>query len=506
MGRTRVADRLAAASNESTAIIRSDELDDLKEKFEVFIKGFKPFTISLKLFHSSLISVEQNRAEMLGYIESWTKGTPIFDITGKGNLPVEQHPLWAKNYQEKDTTFCMMQRQMSALNTEYAKQMEQYCVAYINDWEIVVTTRIRTSIKQAEDLKKDYTHYDKKVLSLVAAETKLLEKGKTNSASAIEKLKRNKEKLDTAKQTYDKYATSLCNLIDAALNLAWIEMVPLVYRLTNMELDRMGGPTDAQTMVDSLVDLVYKLDAMATEHNIETDMPDAEVRPLPPQAPKVIALIGESKASNNNTSTRKNNTPTTDIPNNNDNNNMQNNAQVKASDSQASNTIANDTSYETKTPPPAAKRGGSISTQNKLKTPHPKVSRASVAPVEQLEQKEEKVVAPPEVQPFEPKVTPAMTFEQKEPTVYKPVRLNGVVGSLILQETDVVFQPISSSKEITTIPWTNVEKHLTNPSKHTKALLKFALKEGEPITFQAKTRDALEEIHKDVTVRLLLKM
>lgn len=63
-GKTRVAERLTAASNKSCEVNRSGELDGLKEKFDVFTKQFKPFITTLKNYQASVVNLEHNRSEV----------------------------------------------------------------------------------------------------------------------------------------------------------------------------------------------------------------------------------------------------------------------------------------------------------------------------------------------------------------------------------------------------------------------------------------------------------
>jgi hypothetical protein len=143
--------------------------------------------------------------------------------------------------------------------------------------EIVIRTRIRSSIKQAEELRRDLQHYEKKVKGLDDNEAYMASKGKELTTKAKERLIRNHEKLDVARQEFDKYATGVCHLIDSALDLAWMDMSPLVYRLACMEADRLGG----ESFRNDLVTLVSKLQEHTVEHNIDTSMPEMVAKKVP---------------------------------------------------------------------------------------------------------------------------------------------------------------------------------------------------------------------------------
>ena len=220
---------------------------------------------------------------MLNQIELFTQNTKLFDHAGKGNKVIQAAPAWAKTFSKKDHSYCGMERQMSALNNHYAEHIERYCIEYVNEWEIVVTTRVEAAVTKAEELKKTWIHYDKKFQQLTDNETKMSDRGKELRQADKDKLKRNEEKLDVAKQEYDKAATTACHLIDSAVDCAWMDMTPIVYRLANMEMDRLGGD-DSAALTQSLTDLVTKLHEFSEEHKINLMAPDIKAKKAPTKA------------------------------------------------------------------------------------------------------------------------------------------------------------------------------------------------------------------------------
>ena len=62
--RTRTAERLSAAVDKVATKNRSDDLTALTDKYKVFSDQMKPFIISLKNYHASLINLEHNRSEV----------------------------------------------------------------------------------------------------------------------------------------------------------------------------------------------------------------------------------------------------------------------------------------------------------------------------------------------------------------------------------------------------------------------------------------------------------
>lgn len=280
MPHTRTGERLGKAAELPTKKDRSDDLDKCKTKFGEFTKQFKPFIQSLKNYHTALVNLEHNRSEMLEQIEVFTKNTKLFNHAGKGNKVVKAAPAWAKTYSKKEHSYCSSQRQLAALNNQYAHHVDEYLINYVNEWEIIVTTRVEQNTQKAEELKKSWLHYDKKFKALSGNEAKLTDKGKQLDPKAKDKLVRNEEKLDMARQEFEKQATTTCHIIDAAVDAAWMDVTPIVYRLANMEIDRMGGK-DSAALTKSLQDLVARLKDFSKEHKINLTAPGVKAKKAP---------------------------------------------------------------------------------------------------------------------------------------------------------------------------------------------------------------------------------
>jgi len=298
-----MAERLSKAGNKSTKKNRAEELAPLREKFQTFCKQFKPFIDALKSYHSSVVQLENNRLEVsricsvyvicalfiqtsrlyfnvevllssffyclrkvLNRIEVLTADTPLQDTAGKVSPIVAAAPQsWAKTVAKREKTYCALGQQMNALNVKYAQNIEEHCIEYVQEWEMIVTTRIMSSLSKADGLKKTVKHYEEKVVQLQIQ--KQANKGKPLDKKTKEKLVRNQEKLAVAKEEYENCATTVCHMIDSALDYAWRDMTPMIYQLFNMEHDRVGGK-DSQEIVKSLSTLVSSLKSFAKEHKI----------------------------------------------------------------------------------------------------------------------------------------------------------------------------------------------------------------------------------------------
>jgi len=82
-----------------------------------------------------------------------------------------------------------------------------------------------------------------------------------------------------------QYATTTAHLIDEAVDCAWHDMTPLVFRLANMEYDRLGG-ADSEALTESLVGLIEKLKAFAIAQKVDMELPDIKAKKAPSSAIK----------------------------------------------------------------------------------------------------------------------------------------------------------------------------------------------------------------------------
>lgn len=151
----------------------------------------------------------------------------------------------------------------------------------------MVETRVDASQKQAKELRQNLDHYEKKVESLAKNRDAAQEKGKTLEPKDEDKLKRNEEKLRLAKDSYDNQATDLCNLLEAVVDGAWKDLLPLLIRMMKIEsakLDEEKSMVDSSNMIVNLKNLAdeYKIDLTTPPpaHASKKGKPATKVSPL----------------------------------------------------------------------------------------------------------------------------------------------------------------------------------------------------------------------------------
>ena len=109
-------------------------------------------------------------------------------------------------------------------------------VAYVSDWQHIVSTRVQSKYNEYSKNRKELNHYAKKVDSLLAEEERLKERGRPMKPKQEEKLGRNKDKLSGAREIHDSSGESLSMLMDEVTLNAWKDAFPLLKRSSLFEM------------------------------------------------------------------------------------------------------------------------------------------------------------------------------------------------------------------------------------------------------------------------------
>lgn len=187
-----------------------------------------------------------------------------------------------------------VQQALLKRNQEYSEKFMTEVVAYVHEWEIVVTTKVETGLKQVKELKADLDHYQKKTGTLHKQHDAVLAKDKTPDSKAVDKLQRNDVKLEIAQKEYVMNVFKLCNLINEAVECCWKDLLPLLFRMTSLDKDRLG---DESAMLEAS-EIVDRMKTLAETHHIDVSVPPPEEPEAPSSADgeKESVLVDPPKA------------------------------------------------------------------------------------------------------------------------------------------------------------------------------------------------------------------
>lgn len=111
----------------------------------------------------------------------------------------------------------------------------EHIVEYAVNWEKVIVSRVSTSLKTSEKLRRELDHYTKKVENIQMS----LVKGKTADKNQ-EKLARNTQKLAVAKKDYEEYSSDLSLLIEEVTSRSWKDLHPILLKMVQFDVNLAG--------------------------------------------------------------------------------------------------------------------------------------------------------------------------------------------------------------------------------------------------------------------------
>ena len=168
----------------------------------------------------------------------------------------------------------------SAQSGRYMNEYQSEIIDYIVEWENVVSSRVDKEMKDVNELRKTYNHYQVKVDGLRKKVNSAQAKGKSVNDATAEKLKRNEDKLDEASDEFEEAAAPLCYLFEEVVHNAYKDLYPLVLTMMEWESER--------SYTESTVFGKFRSDLLEAAFHGTTVAPssDGAARPQSPTRPK----------------------------------------------------------------------------------------------------------------------------------------------------------------------------------------------------------------------------
>lgn len=188
-------------------------------------------------------------------------------------------------------SYLSIQEGVSGKAKMYTQKYSQFVIDYAVEWEKVVTSRVNTGLKNAEQLRVELDHYQRKVESLRQTANATMAKGKQVDQKSGERLTRNEEKLVKVRQTYNNFVAGLCTLIDEVTDRSWRDLHPLMVKIAQFEVTVSGDEAKALASLNTIVNEMKRL---AVTHGIK---PQARLKDLDSLEPKMLS----TKAPGSNT-------------------------------------------------------------------------------------------------------------------------------------------------------------------------------------------------------------
>jgi hypothetical protein len=134
------------------------------------------------------------------------------------------------------------------------REYDSLIVAYVVEWERLITKLVDTELKRVRKLESDRRHYERKVDSLRQKESDLELKGKKSPAAQVDKLARNEQKLKEAFTSHEREAGKLCALLDAATHDCYKDLYPLLKNYMKWEVNCIGRDTVFANQIGTILE------------------------------------------------------------------------------------------------------------------------------------------------------------------------------------------------------------------------------------------------------------
>jgi len=204
-----------------------------------------------------------------------TKNSPMWDASGL--MPSADRP------SDSVCSYSSVHDTLSAKTKTYLDKYKQHVLDYAIEWEKVVRTRVDAGLKKAEEMRRELDHYQKKVEALRLSTNQAMAKGKSVKPETTERLKRNEEKLISAKQNYNRMATDLCILMEEIAERSWRDLHPMLVKAAQFDMTLSG---DEAKILSGLNQVVSQLKQIATSSGIS---PQPRLKDLAGLKPELLS-------------------------------------------------------------------------------------------------------------------------------------------------------------------------------------------------------------------------
>jgi hypothetical protein len=247
----------------------------LSERYDTWCKQVRGLIVALQQHHAVMGQIEKTRANLSKHFAALSVKTPIHEATGM--LPSADRPSSTVN------SYASIHDTLSAKTQSYVAKYQQFVIDYAVEWEKVVVTRVGNGLKVVQDLRRDLDHYQKKVEAMRLSVNQAMSKGKNVKADTAERLKRNEEKLISAKQTFNKSATDLCILMEEVTERSWRDLHPLLLKCAQFD---MTLASDESSILSGLNAVVSALKEVATAQGLS---PQPRLKDLAGVKPELLS-------------------------------------------------------------------------------------------------------------------------------------------------------------------------------------------------------------------------
>jgi len=280
---------------------RHVDLDVAAEKFKALKVKLSRLIIVLREQHASMVQLNEKRLQTAIHLAALSQGSPIDFVTGKvdrerpSSNRIEAEPshrdsglgaIVPRSSKTLENNYALVHTSLNRRSKVYADKYKQFVLNYAIEWEKTITTRVEAGLKTAEVFRRNLDHYTNKTESLRLNCHMIVAKGKVVDPKQGEKLRRNEEKLASARNEYEIFASSLHMLVEEVTDRAWKDMHPLLLKV--LQFDSTLSADEAKILGDLKV-ASDELKKLAGVHNLN---PKSRLKDLQSASPESLYTGG----------------------------------------------------------------------------------------------------------------------------------------------------------------------------------------------------------------------
>ena len=259
----RFATRLKEAIGAANPNYSSPDLKTLEARF-LSLKGqLGNLVAALSDHYESMVRMNKTRAQVAKAIGDISAESPIYVYAGA--------PAGTDGSDETTVSYASVHNVLASRHEMYTERYLQFVVEYAAEWERAVVTKITASLKKAEKLRVDLDHYQSKLDGMQHSMRNAVDRGKAVDPNQQERIRRNADKLQRARDEYESFVSALCVLLEEVTGSCWKDLQPLLTKIIQFEhtinADEARFLQNINHALDALEDVARKhgLDVNAAE-------------------------------------------------------------------------------------------------------------------------------------------------------------------------------------------------------------------------------------------------
>jgi len=222
--------RIDEALKVAKRVNRSSDLVPLNHEYDLKKKELKSLIAAAKAYKASVEKMDMARINMAMKLATISDKSPIFAHVGTSA--------------EQGGSFAAIAQTASKQTGDIAASYQDSVVAYLVEWEEIITSRVEQGLKETGKLKEKLQHYQTKIEGLRKTVNKKDDTPKGVPKKLQAQLDRNEKKLDHAWNEHERSASMLCNLMEQVTARGWKDLAPVVLNSVQWEVERTSGEQD----------------------------------------------------------------------------------------------------------------------------------------------------------------------------------------------------------------------------------------------------------------------